>query len=485
MTSARCTRHSPRYGTRSGCASHHRVSASVHSRGASDVEQVRARREHAAVDDAGDDRRELAGGGGDHGFVEQRDAALYLAALDEHAAMALPRQAGEVRVAEPLADRCGFGECVSRLLDVSTHDRVAGLGNQQVAALHAWVAALVEQTCGARQPAGSLRGVAAVHQNRRDARCDAAGATEIPLLNESLVRSYQGRQAVVVFADKVRGRRQFDQLRRGERRLPIALAQDARRSPSGQPSSFCTRPRSTIVVPAPTAAAAPRHRVICFVESGAASDLRNAPVLRGLTDSPGRRSSTQQILHGLSRNAGPAEQLRNSSSAASHLSDHSQAPTPASFRAFTVLSPAVYNLSMNDMTRLVNPAWWLVLRSAACTALVLAAACGGSDQARTQTATQSSTQAQQPAAAVTEKPFAAGGSIEMQLGGGSYTIRPARDSVIRVTLGGNAGTTRVDVSTTDTHAKVLVQETPRKKTSRRPSRSRRPPTWSSALPPVI
>ena len=192
---------------------------------ASHVEQVRARREHAAVDDAGDDRRELAGGGGDHGFVEQRDAALYLTALDEHAAMALPRQAGEVRVAEPLADRCGFGKFVSRLLDVSTHDRVAGLGNQQVAALHAWVAALVEQTCGARQPAGSLRGVGAVHQNRRDARGDAAGATEIPLLNESLVRSYQGRQAVVVFADEVRGRRQFDQLRRGERRLPIALAQ--------------------------------------------------------------------------------------------------------------------------------------------------------------------------------------------------------------------------------------------------------------------
>jgi hypothetical protein len=117
---------------------------------------------------------------------------------------------------------------------------------------------------------------------------------------------------------------------------------------------------------------------------------------------------------------------------------------------------------MNDMTRLVNrnQAWWLVLRSAACTALVLAAACGGSDQAQTQTATQSSTQPQ-TASAVTEKPFAAGGRIEMQLGAGSYTVRPSRDSVIRVTLGGNAGATRVDVSTADTSANVLVQETPR------------------------
>ena len=114
---------------------------------------------------------------------------------------------------------------------------------------------------------------------------------------------------------------------------------------------------------------------------------------------------------------------------------------------------------MNDMTPLISQAWWLVLRSAACAALVLAAACGGSDQAQTQTATQSS---QQTAAAVTEKPFAAGGTIEMQLGGGGYTVRPARDSVIRITLGDNAGTTRVEVSTADTRASVLVQETPRK-----------------------
>ena len=117
---------------------------------------------------------------------------------------------------------------------------------------------------------------------------------------------------------------------------------------------------------------------------------------------------------------------------------------------------------MNDMTRLINQARWLVSRSAACAALVLAAACGGSDPAQTQTATQSSTQAQQAAAAVTEKPFAAGGRIEMQLGAGSYTVRPARGGVIRVTLGGNAGTTRVDVSTADTRATVLVQDTPRK-----------------------
>jgi len=117
---------------------------------------------------------------------------------------------------------------------------------------------------------------------------------------------------------------------------------------------------------------------------------------------------------------------------------------------------------MNDMTRLINQARWLVWSSAACAALLLAAACGGSDQAQTQTATQSSPQAQQTAAAVTEKPFAAGGRIAMQLGSGSYTVRSVRDSVIRVTLGGNAGATRVDVSTADTRATVLVQDTPRK-----------------------
>jgi len=111
------------------------------------------------------------------------------------------------------------------------------------------------------------------------------------------------------------------------------------------------------------------------------------------------------------------------------------------------------------MARFISLAWRLVVSSGAGTTLVLGAACGGPYPSQTQTATQSPPQGH--AAPRTEKPFAAGGAVEMQLGGGSYTVRSAPGNVIRVTLGGEAGAATVDISTEDTRAKVVVKDTPR------------------------
>ena len=61
---------------------------------------------------------------------------------------------------------------------------------------------------------------------------------------------------------------------------------------------------------------------------------------------------------------------------------------------------------------------------------------------------------------VTEKIFVSAGRIEMQLGGGSYTIRPASESHIRVTLGGNRGRARVELTTNATRANLAVLDTP-------------------------
>jgi hypothetical protein len=56
--------------------------------------------------------------------------------------------------------------------------------------------------------------------------------------------------------------------------------------------------------------------------------------------------------------------------------------------------------------------------------------------------------------------FVSAGRIEMQLGGGSYTIRPASDAHIRVTLSGNIGRARVELSTNATRANLAVMDTP-------------------------
>jgi hypothetical protein len=61
---------------------------------------------------------------------------------------------------------------------------------------------------------------------------------------------------------------------------------------------------------------------------------------------------------------------------------------------------------------------------------------------------------------VTEKVFVSAGRIEMQLGAGSYTIRPASDTHIRVAIGDSSGRARVALTTNATRATVSVTDTP-------------------------
>jgi len=61
---------------------------------------------------------------------------------------------------------------------------------------------------------------------------------------------------------------------------------------------------------------------------------------------------------------------------------------------------------------------------------------------------------------VTEKLFVSAGRIEMQLGAGSYTIRPASDTHIRVTIGDGSPRARVALTANSTRATVAITETP-------------------------
>jgi hypothetical protein len=60
-----------------------------------------------------------------------------------------------------------------------------------------------------------------------------------------------------------------------------------------------------------------------------------------------------------------------------------------------------------------------------------------------------------------ERSFVAGGSINMQLDGGGYEIRPSADNHIRITSSENSGNARVELTATGTHAEVKVKDTPR------------------------
>jgi hypothetical protein len=59
-----------------------------------------------------------------------------------------------------------------------------------------------------------------------------------------------------------------------------------------------------------------------------------------------------------------------------------------------------------------------------------------------------------------EKPFAAGGKIDIHLDGGGYEVQPGADDRIRVTLSGNVGNAKVELAAEGTHADVTVKDTP-------------------------
>jgi len=58
-----------------------------------------------------------------------------------------------------------------------------------------------------------------------------------------------------------------------------------------------------------------------------------------------------------------------------------------------------------------------------------------------------------------EKPFVAGGTVNIQLEAGDYEVRPGSGNVVRVSLTGNTGNATADVAITDNSAAVSVKNT--------------------------
>jgi len=80
-------------------------------------------------------------------------------------------------------------------------------------------------------------------------------------------------------------------------------------------------------------------------------------------------------------------------------------------------------------------------------------ACHGGGDSETQKT------AEAPVAPAADKPFVAGGKINVDLDGGAYDIKTAADNHIRVSVS-DTSTTKVDVATNGTEANVKVKDTP-------------------------
>ncbi len=63
-------------------------------------------------------------------------------------------------------------------------------------------------------------------------------------------------------------------------------------------------------------------------------------------------------------------------------------------------------------------------------------------------------------APVADKSFVAEGTINLDLDGGAYEIKPGADNHIRVAVSDTSGKTRVDVAVNGSHAEVKIKDTP-------------------------
>ena len=149
-----------------------------------------------AVDEAGRDRRQLAGRHGDHRLVEQREAGLDVAAADAHDALLVHRDREQVGVSEALPGLRGRGE----LALVAALERCQ---QRQVAALDA--VSVAQQPLRAGEPAARLGGVAAQRQEQPDPERAADGRLDRAGLHVRAVRPFQLDQVLGLVAEHVGG----------------------------------------------------------------------------------------------------------------------------------------------------------------------------------------------------------------------------------------------------------------------------------------
>ena len=180
MSSARCTQAASREGDQVGLALAPVGQGGGPLLGAANLVGVLASQDHAAIDDPGGDRGELAGGDRHHRLVEQRQTLLEAPEPDQDVALLVGGEGEQVRVAEALADRRRLCRGCGGRLEVAARLLLEDDREQQVAALNAVAPLVVEQPLGAAEPAaGAARSPRQMRGSRRS-RTRSAGPQSSP-----------------------------------------------------------------------------------------------------------------------------------------------------------------------------------------------------------------------------------------------------------------------------------------------------------------
>ena len=172
---------------------------------AAQVVHVTAREDDAAVDDAGDHRRELSRGDRHHRLVEQPEPFLHSPALGENVSLLVQRERQQVGVAEALPGRSRIAGEGGGSLPVPAQLVLEGDRDQEIAALGAVVLAF-EQPVRAPQPAGRGAHVSAQGQLYPDPEGAAHRSPRLAVLRPLVVGAFQVAHRLVFPAEHERSR---------------------------------------------------------------------------------------------------------------------------------------------------------------------------------------------------------------------------------------------------------------------------------------
>ena len=177
---------------RSGCRSHHALQRRGPLLRAAQLVDLLARRDHAAVDDPGDDRRQLTGGGRDHRLVEQAEALPHATRPDQPAALPVHREREEIAIAEALADLGRSGSCRGRALEVAggvvlERDRASGDSR----ARRSPRALAFDQPLRAAEPPRRRAHLAAKREVHADPEGAAHGASELAVVEMGVMSALE------------------------------------------------------------------------------------------------------------------------------------------------------------------------------------------------------------------------------------------------------------------------------------------------------
>ena len=173
-----------------------------------EVERLLERLDRGAVHGAGVDRRDLAGGHGEHRLVEERDAAIDLADVDQGLAQPKARHRAQLRLVEPGRRRRDLFEEPEGGVVIPAVARLEGGGYERDRSLRAIVRKLLEEPGHPSDPATCLGQLPALGQvlNELERRTDRPSDVAGP--EGGSVRPFPGLTRVDPFPDHMLGGRQ-------------------------------------------------------------------------------------------------------------------------------------------------------------------------------------------------------------------------------------------------------------------------------------